>query len=180
MNNKIKWMIGILGVSLALNVFALGLFIGKGVRNAVPERSRAAPPPPMDFNFRRLERTLSEEDRAKVRQLLREKQKDLRQRFRGLRITEQKIKEIVLSETVDKDALRKALKEHSEKAQGMTEPMRWVVLQTIADLDLETRKKVVDDMFRGPIRKRLRDGHPPPHRRPPPGHRRPPPDERDM
>lgn len=175
MTGKMKWVIGILGLSLALNVFALGLFIGKGARNVVPHKERMAPPPhPVEFNFKRLEQNLTEEDREKVRALLRDKRRDLRRKYGALRNAEQKIKALVLSETVDKEALKAALEKHSELAQGMLEPMRWVVLETIASLDLESRKKVVDEMFEGSIRKRFRRGLPP-HRRPPPGDRRRPP-----
>lgn len=178
MSGKIKWIIGILGLSLALNVFALGLFIGKGAQQIVPNKDRVAPPPPMDFNFRRLERNLSDEDRDKVRALLREKQADLRRGFRALRRAEREIKDIVLADTVDKEALKEALKKHSELGKDMIEPMRWVVLETISELDLETRKRVVEDMFKRPKRGRPRDGRPP--HRPPPGHHPPPRDGADM
>lgn len=175
MSSKMKWILGILGVSLALNVFALGLYIGKGARAILPHRERAAPPPPA-FNFKRLERNLPKEERKKVRALLGEQRQDLRERHRKLRATEQEIKEIILADTVDMEALERALKEHSARAQEMHEPMRWVLLQMVAQLDVEARKKIVEDMFRGGRDKRFRKGHPPPHHRP--SHdRRPPPQE---
>ncbi|MEX0298077.1 MAG: periplasmic heavy metal sensor [Kordiimonas sp.] len=176
MTGKMKWILGILGVSLVLNVFALGLFVGKGARTVVPTRERMAPP--ADFNFKRLERNLPEGERQKVRKLLREKSGDLRRGYRALREVEKEIKAIVLAETVDVKALKEVLTKHGEQAQALHEPMRWVILETIAGLDFETRKKIVEDMFRGPRKGRM--GHrPPPHHRPPHGRHRPPPPDHD-
>lgn len=164
MTGKIKWLLGILGLSLLLNVFALGLFVGKGARTFVPDRGRMSPP--AEFNFKRLERNLPLEQREKVRKLLREKGQDLRSGYHALREAELRIKEIVLSETVDRAALKAALEAHSEQARRLHDPMRWIMLETIAGLDFETRQKIVEDMFRGPRQQRPRRGMPPPHRRP--------------
>lgn len=177
MTGKMKWLFSILGVSLILNVFALGLFVGKGARIAVPTDRERMALPPADFNFKRLENNLPIDQREKVRRLIREKSRDLRKGYGALRETEQQIKKIVLAETVDQEALREALVKHSELSRGLHDPMRWIMLETIAGLDFETRKKLVNDMFRGPRTKRLRSG-PPPHRRPHPEGRRPPPRDR--
>ena len=178
MTGKMKWLFSILGVSLILNVFALGLFVGKGARIVVPTDRERMTPPPADFNFKRLEHNLPMDQREKVRKLIREKSRELRQGYGALREAEQHIKKIVLAETVDADALREALVKHSELSRGLHDPMRWIMLETIAGLDLETRKKLINDMFRGPRTKRLRSG-PSLHRRPhPEGHRPPPREDR--
>jgi len=146
MNNKTKWILIVLGLSLVLNIFAIGIFIGQGAKMVFPQRHMA---PPIDFNLKRLERSLSPEERVKVRTLLREKRHDIQQRYKALMVTEQKIKEIILSPVVDKNLLDRVLIEHGQKTQSIHEPMRRIVLETIADLDLEARQKIMQNLFRG-------------------------------
>ena len=146
MTRNMKLILGILGVSLALNVFAMGLYIGKGFRHPSPHKMMMRPS--LDFNLKKIERHLDPENRKKVKMLLKEQRHELMKRYRDLGALEKKIKATISAETVDKEALVAALAELAEQKQKLHSPRREVILQVIAELDLETRKVLAESMFR--------------------------------
>ena len=146
MTRNMKLILAILGVSLMLNVFALGLYIGKGFRHPSPHKMMMRPS--LDFNLKKIERHLDPESRKKVKVLLKKQHHELRKRYRDLGALEKEIKATISAETVDKEALVAALAELSEQKQKLHSPRREVILQVIAELDLETRKVLAESMFR--------------------------------
>ncbi|MBL4837788.1 MAG: periplasmic heavy metal sensor [Kordiimonadaceae bacterium] len=146
MTRKMKWIVAILGVSLTLNVFALGLFIGKGFRP--PHVYKKMARPSLDFNLKHMERHLAPKSRDKVRAILKKQHWELMKRYEDLNGLEKKIKALLSADTVDKKALKEALSAHAEQKQNLHWPRRRVMLEVIADMDLKARKKLAKDMFR--------------------------------
>ena len=147
MTRKMKWIVAILGLSLTLNVFALGLFIGKGFRPPPPVYKKMARPS-LDFNLKHMERHLAPESRDKMRAILKKQHWELMKRYEDLNVLEKKIKALLIADTVDKKALKEALSAYAKQKQNLHWPRRKVMLEVIADMDLKARKKLAKDMFR--------------------------------
>ena len=77
MTAKIKWLVAILVLSLAANVFVAGLMLGKGFRHDRPPRGEG---PGVDFNIKRFGKYLDNEERQKVREILKGQHSELRGR----------------------------------------------------------------------------------------------------
>lgn len=174
MNGKFKWIVLFLAVSLLANIFAVGMFIGKGFKE---DRIRKGKPPSVEFNLRRLNEHLGEEDQQAVHSIIQAERGDLRKLFRKMKVSEDTIRSLLVAEIVDKEALKQAIKEHAGLMQGMRGPFERILIEIIADLDQEKRKLVAQELFmferggkRGPGRRfgppRDRQMGPPPHERP--------------
>lgn len=145
MTTKIKWLIGILVVSLGVNIFVAGIMLGKGAKSRPVMRGGD---PGIEFNIRRFSRHLGDEDRAKVREILRSERSALGNRYRDIKAGERRIRDLLSEPTVNKAALAEALDKHGEMVENMHKPMRRVMIEVIADLDMETRQKMAKDMFK--------------------------------
>lgn len=174
MLGKTKLLLVLLGLSLALNVFFVGSFIGK---KAGPEMRKFHGRPSVSFNMRRIGQYLTEEQKREMKDLLHSKRPVLNAGFREMKKTEAKIKALVAAETVDREALAALLDERLEKMTVVHEPLKMMMLEFIPSLDWETRKKVAEEMFKFEHRKKFeRHGdRVPPHER----RHRPRPDEED-
>ncbi|MBL4791183.1 MAG: periplasmic heavy metal sensor [Kordiimonadaceae bacterium] len=184
MTGKMKWLIAAFVVSLGLNVFAAGITIGKSYRGHPPPPHPRAErlDPNVIFNVRRISKHLSTEDRSKMKQALQRQRLELRARYTAIQKSQKRIKDLLKSIIVDKVALEVALESHTSLVHDMRAPMNIVLLEVIADLDQETRVKMVEDFFKprpghfGKRRRGPRRGHD--GFRPSPGEeRRPPPRE---
>ncbi|UTW55506.1 periplasmic heavy metal sensor [Kordiimonas sp. SCSIO 12610] len=156
MELKSKWIYAVLVVSVAFNIFVLGVWIGKG------KKDYKHPPPSgrLEFNLREIARYLPPDARGEVREFMREKRPILRDTLLARREAEQEIRNLLAAETVDKEALRAALDAHASHSLRLQAPVREVLLGTVVELDHETRKKIADNIFRrrgeGRPRERLR------------------------
>jgi len=144
---KMNWVHGALAASLAANIFAGGYLLGKEIR---PDR------PPMEkrmggkdlFSMRRLASYLPAEKRAELEALMKGHRDGLRENFDAIRESEDKVRSILLSDVVDKTALREALGELENRTRMMHGPLKAILLDIVADLDLETRQKLAEDMYK--------------------------------
>jgi uncharacterized membrane protein len=167
MELKNKWVYGLLLVSVALNIFVFGVWIGKGARSV-----KGKPPPSrLEFNIREIAKQLPLEAREDVRRFMQDNRKQLRETFEQRRQTEKLIRQLLTADVVDKEALRAALDAHTAHSIRLQAPVRGVLLGSISDLDKETRQKIAKTLFtrragpeRGP-RPRGLEGE---RRRPPP------------
>ncbi len=175
MSKAMKWIVAALALSLAVNVFVIGIAIGKRVSG--PGVNHGGSPPGGGLNMRALGRYLSEEERLAARTLLENNRDSLRARSRQQRQNEQRIRALLMAETVDMQELEGLLRDHEEFVRDADLSIRRIVLEFVATLDVETRRAVAEDLFRR-SRSRTHDGPPPrrkdrrgvdgPDRRPPP------------
>ncbi|WP_417449080.1 periplasmic heavy metal sensor [Kordiimonas sp.] len=144
---KVNWIHGALAVSLAANIFAGGYLVGKEMRPDGQKREHRMNSREL-FNMRHLMSYLPEDRREELKAMMRNHRKDLRAGFRGIRESEEKVRALLLADTVDKAALRGALDELEGKTRQLHGPLRAVLLDIVADLDLETRKQLAEDMYK--------------------------------
>ena len=163
---KVKWIHGVLAVSVTANLFVGGYFLGKEL---APERHHKGKPPYSNdiFSMRKLASYLPDEKRDELRALMSDHRKGLRENFRGVRDIEVRVRAILMAETVDKAALKSALDELEAKTRSLHGPIRGILLDIVADLDFETRQKLGQDIYqrRKEWRMKRRGGD---HRGPPP------------
>ncbi len=167
MELKMKWVYVALLLSIALNIFVFGVWIGRDAK----ELKSSPPVGRIEFNLREISRYLPPEERDTVRDFMRKKRPLLRETLTARRSTEQRIREILTTEIVNKEVLRAALDEHMTHSMRLQSPVRDVLLGTVADLDLETRQQIAKNIFRGRARRSPGDRPPafddrPPRRRP--------------
>ncbi|WP_020398527.1 periplasmic heavy metal sensor [Kordiimonas gwangyangensis] len=170
---KVTWVHGLLAASLAANIFVGGYLLGKEIRPDRPHREHRMGGGKELFSMRRLAAYLPEEKREELKELMEGHRNDLRGNFQGIRESEEKVRAILLAETVDKNALRAALTDLEAKTRMLHGPLKAILLDIVADLDLETRQKLAEDMYKRRKWRMKREGFgrddddmPPP---PPPG-----------
>lgn len=167
MSKSTKWMVVVLALSLAVNVFVIGFALGKrviGPRNNPPA---ASGPSTGGLNVRSLGKYLTPEERREARRLLAQNQDYLREKGRQLRQSERKIRELLTQQSVDMDELAAVVAEHESLMRDLHLTMRTEILMFAATLDFETRQKIAADLFRRPAR-RGRAGTGARNRQPPP------------
>lgn len=145
MTGKIKWLVAILALSLAANVFVAGMMLGKEARRGPPPHGGK---PGIDFNIKRFGKYLNEEERAKVRKILRSERRELGGRYRAVKTSERRIKDLIAAEQVDRSALLEALEAHAALMRELHGPMQRVMMEVIAELDHNTRSQLADEMFK--------------------------------
>jgi len=156
MASNMKWLIPVLAISLATNVFIAGMVLGKNIHHPVPSRPHGEPG--IDFNFKLVGQYLSKDERQKVRKVMKDQRGGLSERYRLMKDSEQHVKNLISAEEVDRVALFAALEKHSELMQQMHEPMQRAMMEVIAELGQETREKIAADMFKRKYLRRMRDG----------------------
>lgn len=144
MTARIKWIILLLVLSLAANVFFGGMMLGKGFRHGPPPGRE----PGIEFTIKRFGKYLGEEERQKVREILGAQRGKLGERYRTIKKSEKNIKALIAAPSVDRNALLRALEAHAALIQKMHTPIQRVMMEVIAELDQETRAKVAEDMFK--------------------------------
>lgn len=144
MSSRMKWLVGLLAVSLVLNVFVLGAFLGK--RMIKPEKRYYAPP--IDFNLKKFGEHLTREERTRVRTLIKSQRHALSASYKALRKTEKEIIQQIIAPEIDHEALGAALKAHGKQVQKLHAPLQHVLLEMVDELDHETRQKLGADMFK--------------------------------
>lgn len=162
---KTKGFYIVLLLSLAINVFLVGVTIGKGFGGDGKPSG-----PPRDFNMRALEQYLDEEQRSQLIEGLRGQRSSIRSIVRKLRRNEEAIRQALSAETVDKYMLTTLLREHEDLIQSTRSPLGTVISNVVANFDWETRKVIAEDLFRKngrgrPPRGPHRGFGPPPHDR---------------
>ncbi|WP_417459444.1 periplasmic heavy metal sensor [Kordiimonas sp.] len=166
---KVKWIHGVLAVSVAANLFVGGYLLGKEL---APERHHKGKSHYSKdiFSMRKLAGYLPDEKREELRALMSDHRKGLRENFRAVRDIEERVRAILMAETVDKDALKSALDELEAKTRSLHGPLRGILLDIVADLDFETRQKLGQDIYQRRMKWRMKRGEDD-RRGPPPGER---------
>lgn len=159
-------------LSVAINIFVAGVFIGD-TTNASSGVKKPPPPPRLDFNIRQVGQYLSPEGRRAARQILVQERRALRSSFEERRQIRREIQALMLADTVDQDALRGALQRQRAVSASLGSPIETVLLEVIALESLEVRQKIIASLYdrkkNNRSRPRPADGHPPPPP-PPPGY----------
>lgn len=150
MTPKMKWMFVILALSVAGNLFAAGIWLGKEFGPGPGKRLRAGSPAEhIEFNMRKLAEVLPEDKRRDLRQIFRDNHETMREHFATMRASEEQMKTLMLAETVDIPALEKAFESHHDMVVEFREPMKRVMTEIFATLDQETRKTLVETIWQG-------------------------------
>lgn len=147
-----KWLVPILGLSLAVNLFVAGLMLGKSF-NDTPHRPERKPR--VDFDMQRFGPHLNQNERKKVRNILRDEREALSERYQSVKQSEEQIKSLISARQVDRQALLQALKDHGALMQQLHAPMQKVMMEVVAELSQETRQKMAGDMFKRDFRRRM-------------------------
>lgn len=150
MTPKMKWMFVILALSVAGNLFAAGIWLGKEFGPGPGKRIRAGSPAEhIEFNMRKLAEVLPDDKRKELRQIFRDNHETMREHFATMRESEEQMRTLLLAETVDIPVLEKALESHHDMMVEFRDPMKRVMIEIFATLDLETRKTLVENMWQG-------------------------------
>lgn len=153
MSKSTKWVVVVLALSLALNVFVIGFALGKRVIGPKNNPPTASGPSTGGLNVRSLGKYLTPEERREARRLLAQNQDYLRERGRQLRQSERKIRELLTEQSVDMEELAAVVAEHESLMRDLHLTMRTEILMFAATLDHETRQKIAADLFRRPARR---------------------------
>ena len=180
MSKSMKWVVAALALSLAVNVFVIGVAIGKrivsGPASSNVQTLKPVGPGMRGMNLRALGEYLSDEEKQQARQILLDHRGFLRDNGRRIHHIEQDIRELISAETVDVDLLYAKIAELEISKHDINVKAQSELLGFVATLDMETRQVIAKDLFR---RHRPGDGPRGPHfrgRRSPRGDRdRPPP-----
>lgn len=178
MNKQTKWIIVALALSIAGNIFMVGLSLGK---NLIGVKQNGRPPHAEGLNARALGQYLSDDERAAMRNLLQGERRAIGRSMRRLRQNEEDIRAVFRAEKIDRQKLESLIAEHETLVMGSRAQLQRKLFDFMATLAPETRRALADDLFKPPHRRgRREDGRrpPPPHeidgfgprRRPPPEH----------
>ncbi|WP_308910992.1 periplasmic heavy metal sensor [Pseudokordiimonas caeni] len=145
MTRNMKILFVVLGLSLALNVFALGHTIGRGL----PRKHHDDRPPmgPVEFNLRAIHKLLPEEARDELKGALRENRTMMRENFKAFREDQRALKALLSADTFDVAAFEAALTRHDEAMRALHGPMREALLKVLPTLDQPTRAALADALF---------------------------------
>lgn len=145
MSGTSKWLVAGLVLSVAMNIFIVGVVIGKNIDGRRPPVSHGG----WDrYNIRSLSKYLTKEERADVRALLARHLPEIAENKTALRQNEQAIRAIIEADTVDVEQLNVLLDDNERYAASSRWPVRRSLLEYVAGLDHETRLAVARDMFR--------------------------------
>lgn len=168
MRSKTALVIALL-VSIALNLVALGIFLGRTAAPK-PEMHRVDPV----FGIRRLLRDLPEERARTLAPLYREYFAAMRPRFREIRDTQAALRGAMLKDPLDEAGLRAALQSFEVQLTGSQRASQDAFVALAAELTLAERQQLVQNMSRRPERVRPGDRERPgPEANPQPGARPP-------
>ncbi len=156
-----------LALSLALNLVLAGVFLGRAA-GPRPEMHRVDP----IFGMRRLITDLPAERAEALAPYYRDYFSAMRPRFRDIRSTQKALRAAMLSEPLDEAALIEALGAFQAQLTDSQRDLQKAFVALAAELTLDERRMLVENMDRRPDRRR--------GERPPgfPGDRPPPADDR--
>ncbi len=146
MKNKRTLIIALL-VSAALNLVAVGIFLGRqaGPR---PEMHRVDPV----FGMRRLLGDLPEQRAEELAPLYRAYFAAMRPRFQEIRGTQESLRAAMLAEPLDQADLRQALQSFEAQLTRSQQATQEAFVALAAELTLDERKQLVENMGRRPDR----------------------------
>lgn len=178
MTRQTKWVVAALALSIAINIFMVGLSIGKNVIGGRFERPPGQAP---GINARALGQYLSADERRVMRALLDSARPEIGRKSAILRQNEEAIRKALRAEEVDIENLRALIDQHEALVMDTRTSVQRKLFEFMATLAPETRRAFADELFKAPPR-RERGGDREGMRRPPPGERddfAPPPRRRE-
>ncbi len=153
------WLRWVLVGSLAINLF----FIGTIASHFVFDDRMGGHPPvaggdPLKHAFREYVRSLPKGERVRVRMTMRRSFREIRPEFRNYRALNERVASLIEAETVDQKALQNVLEELSKVKGGLDRRGRGAIFEQILTFPLEARRKIAENIRRGP-RRMIKRGH---------------------
>lgn len=145
-------------VSLALNLFLIGLVAAPILSGEM--RGASPMPPPPEFVFDQVSRELAPEEARKLRGIFDEERRNMRLNRDAMHETMTKVAKILEAETPDLVALKRALDEIPNRGQALHERMARAFSRMATELSLESRRKIAQKIKEPPGPRR--GGRPPP------------------
>jgi len=143
-----KSILIVLGLSLALNFFIGGLWIGKQLAHAGPDRSDRH----VEFNLRGLRGALTEDQAATFRLIMREQRSTVRAKMGEQRRVKHALSEAMSAETLDIKLIESLLAEERSIAGDFREPMHQALLTLLPTLNHSERLSLVSALERSRTR----------------------------
>lgn len=153
------WLRWVLVGSLAINLF----FIGTVASHFVFDGRMGGHPPvaggdPLKHAFREYVRSLPKGERVRVRMTMRRSFREIRPEFRNYRSLNERVASLIEAETVDQKALKEVLEELGQVKGGLDRRGRGAIFEQILTFPLEARRKIAENIRRGP-RRMIKRGH---------------------
>lgn len=148
MSKTMKWIIAALALSIAFNVFVIGVSIGRKAADRNTQVTAGPPPGGPGFNARALGRYLDRSDRRAVRALLEDRRDEFRASRQARRTNERAIRELLVADEIDPAELSALLDENARLIIESDHAPRRMMVEFIATLDAETRRAIAQDMFK--------------------------------
>lgn len=140
------WLKPVLFLSLALNLFLLGVLVG---RLPIPLRPwQGRPDVSIEFVVDRLASGMSEPDQRVLRDALARRQVDLKPKIDDVKQALADVQPILLADQVDRAALQAAIEGVLARRGAMQAEIVRLVVDTVPQLSLEGRRRIVEFMNR--------------------------------
>ncbi len=150
-----RLLLGALILSVAVNLLLAGIFMG---RLAGPERSVGPVDPVM--GMRRLIRDLPPERAEDLAEHYRHYFSTIRPRFRELRASQRQLREAMLTEPLDKAAVREAMVGFQNQLRDSQGQAHDAIIELMAALTLDERRQLITLMSPPPRHERPRSDRP--------------------
>jgi len=138
-----KWLAAALSVSLTINIFVLGFFVGRAIEGEAMDGQRARGPGP-HYTLRMLARHLPADTRGELRRVFRGKREALRPAMEALRGARDRLHELLTAESYDAGAVAEALAAMRRAEAEVKRPVHETVAEALASLDREERRAFVE------------------------------------
>ncbi len=139
MTRLMKWLVGLLAVSLAVNLFLAGFI---AARTFSPDKQVRQHPVP-DFNLRSFAGSLPEEARHDLQQKFREERRNIAAHYQNIREAREEIHTLLTTNELDEKALREKFEEIREIEAAMESRVQTLILDSLKSLEPDVRKEVV-------------------------------------
>lgn len=154
------WLRWVLVGSLAINLFFIGTVASHFVFD---DRMGGGHPPvvggdPLKHAFREYVRNLPKGERVRVRMIMRRSFREIKPEFRNYRALNERVASLIEAETVDKKELQDVLEGLGQVKGGLDRRGRGAIFEQILTFPLEARRKIAENIRRGP-RRMIKRGH---------------------
>ena len=151
-----KPVLVILGVSLALNLFLGGLWIGAKMAGG----QKVSNHPPLEFNMRKLRYAIQGDKAIEFRRVLREQMGEVRGQMEAQREVYKELGKALAAEDVDIERVRQLLEAQRAHSGEFRRPMHEALLAVLPQMTKEERLKLVEALSQhGPRYRKKRDGN---------------------
>ena len=165
MNPKVLW--GALALSLAVNIFIAGVFLGRpdGYEGPAGDRFRDESPKRPRFFIQSVGKAWSASDiRSVIRTEMKANARELQEMKREQRAIEEELRTLLISETLDKEAFLATAARWKDVSGRLRQASQDIWLKIIREAPLEARQRAAEIFFsehRGGRRRQRRAEGPP-------------------